>query len=151
MAAPSFRLASILTYRESQLKEALQEMVRVEARIKSIEKALTHALRERDSTLQATVPVSGTRAADLRIATQYLFVLEQRENLLRRESQQLQTLLVRVRAAVKERHQAVDVLTRLRERQMAAARLDASRSEQRRMDEVASVQAELRRQTGEPL
>ena len=148
MSLPSFRLASVLSFRESQLTEAVQEMSRIETRMQSLENDLVTVTRERDDTMGHAVPAHDTRAADLRLAIQYLAVLEERELGLRREALKLATELTRARTAVKERHQAVDVLNRLQGRQAEAERVDASRREQRALDEVAGRQAELRRLAG---
>jgi|SRR6185437_3585679 len=148
MSLPSFRLASVLSYRESQLTEAVHEMSRIETRMQSLENALVTVTRERDDTMDQAIPARDTRAADLRLAIQYLAVLEQRELGLRREAVKLAGELARARTTVRERHQAVDVLNRLHGRQAEADRVDASRREQRALDEVAGRQAELRRQAG---
>lgn len=150
MPHSSFRLASVLSYRKSQLTEAVQEMSRIETRMQSLEHDLVRVSRERDDTLDRTVPIRATRAADLRLASQYLAVLDRRELGLQREAFQLQRDLVLARTAVKERHQAVDILNRLKGKQVAAARLDADRREQLALDEVAGLQAEIRRQQSGP-
>src|SRR5579883_734560 len=125
MPGSPFRLASVLTYRESQLSEAVQEMSSLETRLHALEADLVSVTRERDDTLGQAVPVRDTRVADLRLAIEYLTVLEQRELGLRREAIALVRELVRARATVKERHQAVDVLNRLHGRQVEAERIDA--------------------------
>lgn len=148
MSLPPFRLASVLSYRESRLTEAVQEMSRIETRMQSLESDLVSVTRERDDAFGHAVPAHDTRAADLRLAIQYLAVLEQRELGLRREAIQLAGELARARTTVRERHQEVDVLNRLHGRQAEAERVDASRREQRALDEVAGRQAERRRHVG---
>ncbi|MGH2461095.1 MAG: flagellar export protein FliJ [Chloroflexota bacterium] len=148
MSLPPFRLASVLSYRESRLTEAVREISRIETRLRSLESALVGVTRERDAAFGHAVPAYNTRAADLRLAIQYLAVLEQRELGLRREAIQLTGELTRARATVRERHQEVDILNRLHGRQAEAERVDARRREQRQLDEVAGRQAERRRREG---
>lgn len=146
MAMPNFRLASLLNLREAQLTEAMQEMARIEAQVLTLQSALEQVGNERDATLHRSVPVNATRAADLGLATQYLAWLEQRELRLRHELDQIQAALARARVTVMERHQAAEVLRRLRERHNVAVREDEGRRERRAVDELATLQVGLQRQ-----
>ncbi len=143
-----FRLASVLALRESQLTEALQKMSQIETEANELEYRLTAISRERDATLAQTMPLGKLDAADLRLASQYLDVLEQRALLIKRQAGLIRGQLARARTVVVERHQAVDILTRLRQRLEAAARQDERRVEQRHLDEVAALRAERGRRHG---
>ena len=148
MTRSRFRLASVLAYRESQFDEAIQEMARVETRVHNVESALGQIWHERASTLSRSMPGETTRAADLRLAVQYLSLLDLKERALLYEARILEDQLVKARAMVVMRHQTVDVLTRLRERQAAMARQEFEHLEQRNLDEIASIRTEYRRQRG---
>lgn len=140
-----FRLASVLAIRESQLTEALQKMSQIETEANQLEHRLKAIARERDATFARTAPSGELDAADLWLASRYLEVLEREALVIQQQVGQVQGQLARARTVVAERHQAVDVLTRLRERLEAAARQDERRVEQRQLDEVAAQRAERRR------
>jgi len=145
MAQP-FRLASVLSLREARLVAAMQELARTESLVRAQEATLERLRAEVQETLQRTTPAAGA-AADLQLASDYLAALERQELALIHQLDQLRARLERTRTVVRERHQAVDVLKRLRGRQLAAARQEESRAEQRATDEIAGLQAEARRRT----
>jgi flagellar export protein FliJ len=139
MAQP-FRLASVLSLREARLVAAMQELARTESLVRAQEATLERLRAEVQETLQRTTPAAGA-AADLQLASDYLAALERQELALIHQLDQLRARLERTRTVVRERHQAVDVLKRLRGRQ------EESRAEQRATDEIAGLQAEARRRT----
>ena len=145
MSHVPFRLASVLALRESQLTEALQKVSQIETEANLLEYRLKAISRERNATFARITPSGELDAADLWLASQYLDVLEQQALSIRGQVGLVQGQLAQARTVVLERHQAVDVLMRLRERLEAAARQDELRVEQRHLDEVAAVRAERRR------
>lgn len=151
MARSPFRLVSVLSLREARLAEAMQQLGRLEGLVRAHEAELAQVQAEVQLTLQRTVPSASAPAADLQLAAGYLATLEQRELTLVHQLDQLRARLEQARVMVVERHREVDIVKRLRSRQLAAARQEESRAEQRATDEIAGMQADTRRrQEGAP-
>ncbi len=141
MPQPTFRLATVLAYRESLLALAVQGLARVEVAAHTVAQALTQLVQEQRALLGASTSEQERTAADLWLLVDYLNLLEQREHSLRTELAQLQEQLARARELVLERHRAVDVLNRLKERQLILARQELARQEQRLIDEMTGTRA----------
>jgi flagellar export protein FliJ len=137
-----FRLASVLALRESQLTEALQKVSRYETEAHHLEDRLEAISRERDATFARTTTSGELDAADLRLASQYLDALDHQALAIQHQVGLVKGQLAEARTLVIERHQAVDILTRLKERIEATVQQDERRVEQRHLDEVAAQRAE---------
>ena len=141
-----FRLASVLSLREAQLSESSEQVARIETRVLSIEVSRGEVESEREQTQEGVASAESILAADLHVAAVYLTALERESDQLRAEALVVRQTLDSARSDLVERHRAVTVLRRLRERLSSAAVLEATRGEQRALDEVAGVQAYRRKQ-----
>ena len=143
-----FRLSTVLDFREAQLSMAVQDLTRAETAVQSVEYSLIQLEQEQSSLLGQSTSWRERPAADLGLIAQYLNVLEQRQQSLGAELITLREQTARARAIVVERHRAVDILNRLKERQLSIARQEKSRQEQRAIDEVNSTRStdKLRRE-----
>ena len=140
MAQP-FRLATVLDFREAQLSMAVQNLARAETAVQSVERSLTQLEQDQFSLLAQSMSWQERPAADFRLTTLYLDVLERRQQSLGAELVTLREQLARARDSVIERHRAVDILHRLKERHMNVVRQEEARQEQRAIDEVNSTRS----------
>lgn len=145
MPLTTFRLASVLAYREALLDEAAQEVARIEGQLHDLEGGLAQVRERRGATLAGPFAASALSGSQLHQAVEYLDSLDRLERQLQAEIQQAERRLEAARATLLERHRAVSALKRLQEQQETSARLEAARSEQRTLDEIAGLQAERRR------
>lgn|GEM_PF-4565224 len=147
MPEQSFRLRTVLSYREFQLDRAVQDVARLQGRIQTLSDATAKLVAEREAVAAGALLASETSAANLHLVTVYVEALEAREETIRKEVAELSVHLESARAVVRERQKAVEVLRRLRERLRAQDLQDEARREQRAMDEVASMQMARREDT----
>jgi len=136
-----FRLATVLEFREAQQSMAVQDLARAEAAVQSVERSLTQLEQDQFALLAQSVSWKERPAADLRLTTLYLDVLERRQQSLGAELVTLREQVARAREIVVVRHQAVDILNRLKERQMSIVHQEEARQEQRAIDEVNSARS----------
>ncbi|HUX86302.1 MAG TPA: flagellar export protein FliJ [Chloroflexota bacterium] len=136
-----FRLASVLDFREAQLSMAVQDLARAETAVQSIENTLHELEQDQYSVLGQSTSWKERPAADLRLIADYLDVLQQHQQSLEAALVTLREHMAQARAVVVERHRGVDILNRLKERQMSIVRQEEARQEQRAIDEVNSTRS----------
>jgi flagellar export protein FliJ len=141
MSSHAFRLASVLSLRDSQLTEAGSAVAQIESEIQLLESASYQVDASRRAVQQGFVQERSVSSAELRQAAEYLEVLEHEYTRLREQVELARRRVLDARSMLVERHQAVSVLKKLRDRLDEAATLDDQHSEQRALDEVAGAQS----------